>query len=305
MSDRSEDGIERLLRATGRRPAPPPERSDRVREAVRTHWRAERHRITRRRLLWVGAAAAAALAVFVFLGRPAVGIAARVERAEPPGLLGGGDAIEAGATLSTEAGGRIALRLGSGHAVRLDRGTRVRILSDRAVALEGGALYVDSAGAEETLEIRTPFGDLRNVGTQFLVRLRDGTLRVHVREGTVAMTASGESVGVHAGQLLEVGEAGPTLRQATAREEWAWAGEIAPMLAIEGRSARDFLDWIAREQGLSVRFESAELARSASATTLQGSIEGMTLDQALDSVLPTCGMRHRVDGDVLHVGPVQ
>jgi ferric-dicitrate binding protein FerR (iron transport regulator) len=306
MNQQSGDGIERLLRATGRRPAPPAERATRVREAVWVHWRTERRRRLRRRVLWIGVAAAAAsvLVAVLLLWRPQATIAGRIERAEPPVALASGDAVETGSTLSTEDGGRIACRLGSGHAIRLDRATRVRIRSDRRVVLDAGALYVDSAGAEGRLEIETPFGSLQDLGTQFLVRLSAGVMEVRVREGVVVLTAGGDRVQVHAGQVLEAGKTGPVLRPDGEAGAWTWIGEVAPTPAIAGRSAREFLDWAAREKGLPLRFEDAGLEEVASKTILQGSIEGMTVDQALDSVLPTCGMQHRIERNALQINGV-
>jgi ferric-dicitrate binding protein FerR (iron transport regulator) len=306
MSDPSDDGIARLLRATGRRPAPPAERAARVREAAWMHWRADRRQRLRRRVFWLGVAAAAAclLVAVVVLQRPAATLAARIERAEPPASGTAGEVLLAGTRLSTGAGGRVACRLESGHALRLDRATRVRLLSDRRVRLESGALYVDSALAQGHLEIGTPFGSVKDVGTQFLVRLGGEAMQVRVREGAVVLTGSSVTLEVREGQVLEIGAEGPVLRADEDEEAWAWVGEIAPTPAIEGRSAREFLDWAAREKGLSLRFESAELAEAASRTLLRGSIDGMTADQALTSVLPTCGMGHRVEGRVLHVSGV-
>jgi ferric-dicitrate binding protein FerR (iron transport regulator) len=308
MIDPTGEGVERLLRETGRRPAPPAERTARVRETVRGHWRTERRRRLRRRALWLGVATAAAAAVVlaVVFVRPDAQIAARVERAEGSGSPGPPAAIQAGATLSTGADQRLACRLRSGHAVRLDRDTRVRFLSGRSVALEAGAVYVDSGGAAGAVEVETPFGRVRDVGTQFFLRLGEGSLRVGVREGSVVLGGSSAPVVVQARSVLRIDGLGHRVEPMPASGgAWAWAEAVAPPLAIEGRSARVFLEWVAREQGRSLRFDDPQVAAAASRTILQGSIEGMTPEQALVSVLPTCGLRHRVDGDVLHVGSVQ
>ena len=76
------------------------------------------------------------------------------------------------------------------------------------------------------------------------------------------------------------------------------------MMELEGRSLREFLDWMVRERGLRLQFTSPDLAGAASEISLNGSIDGMTLDQALESVLPTCRMAHRINGDVLVVQPI-
>ena len=77
------------------------------------------------------------------------------------------------------------------------------------------------------------------------------------------------------------------------RPDWAWAEQIAPEFALEGRSLRTFLDWAARETGFTMRLASPDLARSADGIWLHGSAAGLTPSQALEAVLPTCGLALR------------
>ena len=131
-------------------------------------------------------------------------------------------------------------------------------------------------------------------------------MRVRVREGRVWLDRGkldrGEDIlEVGAGTVLEVDEAGRASRreESSFGADWAWIEEVTPLMELEGRSLREFLDWVVRERGLRLRFASPDLADSALEITLNGSIEGMTLDQAMESVLPTCRMIHRIERDVL------
>ncbi len=118
---------------------------------------------------------------------------------------------------------------------------------------------MDSRGplgsAVEPLEIRTPLGTVRDIGTQFEVRLAE-SLRISVREGRVSFEGQGDRVELDAGDELEAGEAGRTLRHGNDPfgVEWSWIDGITPMMELEGRSAREFLDWAARESGLRLSF---------------------------------------------------
>ena len=58
---------------------------------------------------------------------------------------------------------------------------------------------------------------------------------------------------------------------------------------------------IAREGGWRLNSPTQETARLAAETLLRGSVEGLTLEQALAAVLPTCGMAHRIEGGRLIV----
>jgi ferric-dicitrate binding protein FerR (iron transport regulator) len=325
--DPAHDRIEALLRTTGRRPTVPAERAARVEAAVKAQWRADVRRAARRRWMWSGGALAAAATIAVGVGlnlvepraiAPAVdspiaqvAIVSNGAWVQVPGAaatpLRPGDQLTARAEVATEDGGRVALLLTTGHSVRLDTGTRIRLLEERAIALDRGAVYVDSRGrpghAAGALEVRTPLGTSRDVGTQFEVRWLTASLRVRVREGKVLFDATGTSVQVDAGRELELGPDGRMARREwpTAAAEFDWVSGVTPMLQIDGRSLQEFLEWMARERGLRLRFPSSRVAATAPGIRLNGSIQGMTLDQALDSVLSTCQMSHRIEGDELVV----
>jgi len=69
----------------------------------------------------------------------------------------------------------------------------------------------------------------------------------------------------------------------------------APRFELEGKSLGSFLDWIENEGGWTVAFASAALERSARSTVLHGSVEDMSTTEALEAILPTCGLVPRVD----------
>jgi ferric-dicitrate binding protein FerR (iron transport regulator) len=315
----SEDRLEEILRTTGRRPEVPRERTLRVEAAVRAEWKAvARARRFRRTLAGVGIAVTVAGAALAWRAvRPpapavpppplasieALADAAWSRRNGSPDTavpVRLGDAVASGDELATSDRGRLALRLAAGHSVRLDGAARVRVLGAATIALDRGSIYVDSHGAPgtaEPLRIRTAAGEIRDVGTQFEVRWDEGSLRIRVREGSVALEDGARKLDVGAGTEIVRAPGGGVSRSAIPpfAEEWRWAAEIAPMLRLEGRSAAEFVAWAARERGLTVRYETRELEESARRIRLNGSIERMTLDQALDSVLPTCRMAYRVD----------
>jgi ferric-dicitrate binding protein FerR (iron transport regulator) len=310
------DSIEVLLKATGRRPAVPADRTERVRAAAYDTWRREVARHARwRRIAWgVSLAAAAVVVVAVGLGfwatRPSMPLPTsgiRVERVANTTLTVGA-IVPWGDEVTTGADARVALRVPSGHSLRLDTDTTLRVRSDREFSLERGALYVDSrgepAGPVTSLRIDTALGSIEDHGTQFAVRFAGDSLSLQVREGTVTLSAHSERAVATAGQALRLDASGRIVRTEDAGRGagWAWAEAIAPMMEIEGRSLLDFLEWVVRERGVRLQFTDAALARRAPEIVLKGSIAGMTLEQATASVLATCGAIHRWDDGALVVG---
>jgi ferric-dicitrate binding protein FerR (iron transport regulator) len=322
------DELEPLFRASGRRPEVPEDRMARVREAAREEWaRSVRTRTRRRRRLGTALVATAAtllLGTAVLMrragatdlasGRSVAQIEGQVGPAwlragKPPVRLTAADAVGRGAEIATDDGGRVAIRLASGHSVRVDERTRLRIVDERSIELERGALYVDSwqpGGAPPgSVVIHTAFGSLRDVGTQFEARVVGDSLVVRVREGRVSWVRPDSEVVVESGMEARAGASGApeVVREVPDPAAWDWIASVVPMLDIEGRTLGEFLQWIARERDLRVEFASTNLADSAPAVRLSGSIEGMTLDQALASVLATCRLEYRIENGVLELHP--
>jgi ferric-dicitrate binding protein FerR (iron transport regulator) len=314
-SGRSSDPLDALFGVAGRRARLPEAEVAPYREAARAAWRRNlRRRATRRR---IGAAAALAAGLLLV-----VGLLARVRppapelRPEAVGELvlrsgtvtvggsGSPPVLSAGSRLVTGEGGRAALRLAGGASLRVDVDSRVRFDSATVVALERGAVYVDSdpRAPGAPIAVSTPLGTVRHVGTQFEVRLLEAepgggaaALRVTVREGAVEIGQRGRSFEAAAGAEVTLRADGGLERQESAAQgpTWDWTQRAAPAFAIEGRSLATFLDWVSRETGLGWRGADPGLERVLRETVLHGSIDGLTPEEALAEVLAGSGLRHR------------
>jgi hypothetical protein len=296
------EDVAALLRDAGRREAVPAADLAAIREAFRAEWEQALAARRRRRLDLLGVwlrpaggprfallAATSALLALLSLGiwwssrRPdapevlalveTLAGSATVSGASAPLALREGMAIEQGAWIETPGLGgsapasRVGLRLAAAS-LRIDAGSRVRLRRRDVVELASGAVYVDSEQLARQVEVRTPRATVRDIGTQFEVRLlRDGAggLRVRVRRGEVAVVQTGRTHGVVAGEELELDAAGAAFRAAVPRygSEWSWVLGVAPPFELEGRSTRDLLDWIARETGWEVRYADAATEAAA------------------------------------------
>ncbi len=283
-------------------------------------------RWAQRRVVVLGLAMAAGLAIAIGLVwwrnvrpvRPQV-LVARVETVKGDVQIGrageawralaGGDAVPAGSELRSggATGGQgsfVSLRLAGGGSVRLDAGTRLRVLTAEKLALDEGAVYVDSGlAAESKVTVQTPLGDVRELGTQFTVRLADGAreLRVRVREGAVAAATGGGSHTAHAGEELVVDRAGhAALRTAASSgEDWAWVLTAAPPFAGEGRTVAELLDWVSRETGWRLRYE-GDAQHEAATAVLHGAAGAVPPDRAAFALLPGAGLEAELrDGTLI------
>jgi len=323
-----DNDIESLLKSAGAREKPPPEIEHSVHEGLRAEWRAivnERRGLRRRRIGFALAAGLVSAAIGVWVAMPyrgdAGGVIASVAIAGEglqvkTGLLGGWEPVASGRSLRTgdviDSGpsGLGALALAGGVSARLDADTRVTLASATELVLDRGALYIDAGrepSPEKRLDVATPSGTVRHVGTQYEVRLIGSGVRLRVREGRVEWTSSAGALAEGSGgEQLTIADDGSVERQETARygDSWAWIGAATPGLELEGLRLSEFLAWAAREQGREVRFDRPETERETESIVLHGSVSGLTPEQALKAVLATTRVRATVSAGLITVsGP--
>ena len=196
------------------------------------------------------------------------------------------------------------LRWMRGGQLRLKAGTRIRIVNTREIELQSGSLYVSMAAphAPDTLTVRTRFGTVEHIGTQFMMTMGNDALDIGVREGSVRLSGSA-SAALAAGEALRVDRAGTLTRRATGADDpsWNWVG--APLYAFDadGQTVLSLLQWVALEKGRPVAFADPGARALAERTILRGSVQGLTVDQSLDVMLATTALSAQVRDDSIRV----
>lgn len=319
-SPRDDAEIADLLRSVGAREEPSADMTREVEAAVHAEWRSMVTSRQRRRTgIWAMAAAVGAMAVGSTIavqylddeGQPI----ATLQRAEGEVFIArdahdwtrmaSGQQIAVGDSIRTDA--RSAFTMDSGVSVRLDRGTLLQVKDREHLALDTGAVYVDTGvqSNANALTIVTPAGSVRHLGTQYEVRTREGGIDVSVREGRVMVESERGSNVALAGERMMVSSEGSIRRGrvSSTDEQWRWASDVAPTFVIDNETLAAFLDWVARETGRALVYESASAEAFASSEILHGSIEGLAPDAALAAVLSTTSLRRdEAKRDVIEIG---
>ncbi len=325
----------KLLRLAGERPDIPLSIESRVYNRVQQEWRDssaqatgdqaydEVHKSWRRSarrknlLRWLvpaGVAMTAVIAVFLTtrpeaLPPPVAATVSRVVNAgQPDARYSEGSVIRVGESVATAAGEGLSLLLGRGESLRIDENTALQVDGTDHFTLLSGRVYADTGlyvYRQGGLVIDTPLGTVTDVGTQFSVAATDGVLDVAVREGRVDIRNESETYAARMGDRLTIrsGQGAETGRLDAHDTYWSWVTELAPRFDISNRSLLDFLKWAARETGRELQFDSDETRMQAMGLIFPDSvsIEGLTPDEALASILSTTAVQYRIESDKVFI----
>ncbi len=314
------DLVESLIRKAGRRAEPPEDAYRQVLAAATTAFRDKAGR--RRDRVWGLWASAAAVAVFAIalMFRWTPPSAQRAELGRVVRVIGSaeqatGDAwqalgetltpLTAGAKLRTLAGSRVALALDGGGSLRLDSGTEITLDSPARFYVREGTVYVDSGAhpGSSRLEIVTPAGTARDLGTQFELHVAGTALRLRVREGSVSIDHGGQSVTGGAGEQIAIDVLGGVSREFVAADAdvWQWTESVAAAPDMDGKPAAELIAWAARETGRRLHYVSPGVEQRAATVILHGNIQNLTPLAALEAMLATTDLEYALQGDTMEI----
>lgn len=303
---RQDQDLQTLLEGIAPRPEPPPAVRARVWSAVEGEW----HRHKRRR--WhVPAALAATLLMAVVAGFLVTSRSGevRIQVTDTGGLWvdgilhdQAGEALTLGSDTVLETDGSTRLIAAGGVEIRLRGGTRVTWLKPSAVELEQGSIYVDTGGRSH-LQVSTPLGVVADVGTTFMVTLDGDAMEVAVRDGTTSIdTDRGTYLAQahdHEGDVVTVGPSRITASAEPASAgRWQWIHAVNPGYAH--REVMPLLQAIADDLGVGLEFASPAVRAAALKGRLEGNLNGLGPEEALNVVLGATGFEgHRAPDGTL------
>jgi len=300
-----EDPLAELIRAAGRRAEPPAAYYASVEEAARTAWQAKLRTRKRTRFTYAMAAsiaiAACAVALVLVTGprnQPQVATA-QILRGEVlrlsaetgtwDPLADSGTSIDSGDRLRTSSNSGAAFELSTGTSLRLGEETEILITAADAMTLAFGTAYIDTGPNVQkmALSIETPFGTVHDIGTQFELRATAAALRLRVRSGSVEVMRPGESVEQAAARdELEIPTAGSVRRSEIRSDdaEWNWIHALAVAPRGASNTILSYLEWIAREMGRELRFDTINTQFRAGMETWNHDLSGLTPLEVLELI---------------------
>lgn len=318
-NDTAEPDLGALLRAAGPREALPEELGRRWEAHFRAELASARPRRVGRNWVALGGLAAGLLVAALLwlelgarhsavLSAEVQSIAGRVElvgdSARP---LVPGESLPAGAVLASSPGSGIALDW-AGYDVRMHEDSRLTVEGERLI-LQAGEIFISDRDRRTSLPqatVVTPFGTVRDLGTQFKVRVEGESVVASVRSGSIlvdsgtarrrADAVAGESATLllHRDRRVEPGEDG---------SDWRWIHALTRAFELEGSTVLDFLRWSTAESGQQLQFADDGVALAARSTRLSGSMDlgAIGPERAVALVLSTTRFSAHSENGVLLV----
>ncbi len=216
-----------------------------------------------------------------------------------------GAVLESGQRIVSSAGSRLGMKWRDGTSLRVDQNSEIRFTASGEIELISGRIFVDTEKADKAaapLVVLTPAGQVRHLGTQYMTAFSSGTTRISVREGKVALNIEGKDALTNSGEQLIIDAAGLQSRKniPVYGAAWQWIETLAPAFSSDGRSISDLLDWVSRETGRPVEFQSTEAATLAMNSELRGEVD-MEPMRALTVMLQTSDLSADVNNGIISV----
>lgn len=315
------DPLAEIVRAAGRRAAPPQEHYDQVYAAAHAVW--QRKVSARQHRSWYALAASVAL---IACG----GLLWQLLPSSPPSIAAsvmvtvgnieqyveennnwilvdeGASVLHAGSRIRTGNDSAMALRLADGGSLRLNSNTEL-VLDGALLRLNSGTLYFDSVGRPPgmTIDVVTRHGTVRDIGTQFEVLTSAELLRVRVRSGSIALLDSSAAAPVSglSGEEINLSAAGQLSRREFAPDDpqWAWTESLAVVPDFDTPTVLRYLRWIADETGKKLEFERESVRLQAEIARFLGDPSDLMPTELLITITATSDFSYEItaDGSIL------
>ena len=291
--DESGAAVETLLRGAPPRISPPAEDERLVRQAVQTEWQSVVRQRKSRSSRWVTAVAASIIASVVLVqysswqstSSIAIDLAGVDKRRGSVNLVVNGsgkqrfvaNTIQSGQLVETGPDSALGLAWSTGGSLRLDQDTLLEFIDQQTVFLHRGRVYFDSLGIADgaQLVVDTTLGTVTHNGTQFMTSAGNRELVVSVREGSVKIDGRYFDETANQGKQVQMrGSMRPVIVDlAPHSSSWAWTEALSPGIDLNNRSVLEFLQWVSRETGYELVFDSAMAENHAAGNFLVGMVE--------------------------------
>ena len=220
-------------------------------------------------------------------------------------ILNNDSSLAKGDYIKTSSNNRILTALKNGNVFRLNENTLIHIIDENEIELYEGQIYIESNedSPYEKLLVKTKYGLVRHIGTQYIVEIKPDSLNVSVRKGKVIIQNDAIEKELMDGFELSINGSGAYAQSAIEPFDlkWQWTQKIAEHFNIQDKSVFQYLTWLSNETGYPVIWSNRAVKKSATKIILSGSIKGLSPLESLDVILPTTDFKYEMSKTAIHI----
>lgn len=187
--------------------------------------------------------------------------------------------------------------------LRLAAGTELIWNGHSEVQLKKGQLYVDAEG-DSTLLVRTAYGSVADIGTQFLVALGENELQASVREGTIIVESNGSQ---HTASPRKNEAAVVVLSENSVHQHfetksnarWDWVHNTPTR--YESERVAELLTLISHDLGKRIEFANKGVEASVATMRINGELNPAKPRETLEIITRSSNLRYAENEQTINI----
>ncbi len=186
-----------------------------------------------------------------------------------------GRTLVSGDHIQTESG-HLTIQLYDQTLVVLSANTDLTLSNHNTLQLTAGKIYLDSPDINTSVTVITPWGNVRDIGTQYEVAVSANELQLAMRSGKVVMELDDKtlyaSVFEGLGDVVSVDTNNDIQKSTMSPSDpyWSWTHKALSDFDVNNQSVFEVLEWVHRVTGKNIVFATDDVQRLAHETTLAG-----------------------------------
>ena len=212
------------------------------------------------------------------------------DRASPALKVGAG--VHEGEVLRTQASEYVSIRLESGVVLSVGPKSEVALHDPELVTLNSGQVYVDADVGQ--LRLLTPHLQVVDIGTIYQAKASADETWVALREGQVELAFANQQLALNStagsGDFVRVASSGEIADRGeleTTDTAWTWHKVAREPLGLDGLDVNAYVRWVARDNGIELKYRSAIVAQQAELELLAAPRAQTTDNYPIDRALET------------------
>jgi len=214
-----------------------------------------------------------------------------------------GKSLSSAKWIKTSTDSYASLTLTDNSQLRVNQNSIIKVIDPLVIELVEGELYIDADDSIENspLLIQTTQGNVKHIGTRYLVKSVNKKLELAVRNGLIELNNNDLKQQLQAGKKLNMTNKGDINISKIGKDEqlWKWTLLAAEPFAPKNKSLNEFIEWYAHENDLKINWNNNEAKTKR--VKLSGELSNLNQSQQLKAVFLSTKFDYKINQGILSI----